>query len=103
MTQNSKSILVAIIGIFLFCTGAGLRLQARSLSTFEMKCDMAGVPFKDKANYNGQKFYAEDSDRKHSITDISLVLIWAGGALVVLSLAVWLFAKDHDSAQWSDV
>ena len=101
MTQNGKSIIIGLIGILIFCIGAGLRLQAEHLSTFEMKCDMGGVPLKDKPNYDGNKTYMIDSERKQSIIDISLVLIWSGGAPVVLSLAVWLFSKDQDPVQWA--
>jgi len=96
MTQIRKSIIIGILGILFFCTGAGLRLQAAHLSTFEMKFDMEGKPLKDHPNYNGQKCYIKDSDRMEAITGISSVLIWSGGSLVVLSLGVWLFSKEQN-------
>lgn len=103
MTSTSKSIIIGIIGLIIFCMGSGLRLQAEKLSTIEITTDLEGVPLKDKPGYNGRKAYMEDSDRKHSIADISLVLLWSGGTLVILSLAGWFLSKDQDpakSVQW---
>ena len=73
MTQNIKSIIIGTLGILIFGIGAGLRFQAKDLSTFEVNFDMAGVPLKDKPDYNGQKYRAVDSNKQDSITDISLV------------------------------
>ncbi len=85
MPQYLKIRIVAVLGILIFLAGAGIRLNSDRLSR-SVNTD----PF-------GKEVVSDiDQTQRESITYISSVLLWSGGALFVLSLGVWVSGKSAE-------
>jgi len=94
--MNIKILLVLVVGLALAFGGGYLRFHAKSLAMYTV----GSVPATDPSGKGvGLATWSqEDTPEAAALTDISLVLLYGGGSLVVVSVAAWLFCPrkiDH--------
>lgn len=81
MNTYVKAGIVAIIGVLIFASGAWLLFQADELGT---------VNFPVSSMFpNGSRMDLYSKEYR----DVAHVLIWSGGAMLVLAAAGWLFGQ----------
>ena len=96
--MNFKFLLVLVIGLVLACGGGYVRFHAQSWSLHPTGTS----PMTDSSgnNVGSATFSQEDASETAALTDISLVLLYGGTSLVVVSVAAWLFCPrktEHET------
>lgn len=84
---------IAAIGVIVFCGGAGLRLYASDMGTTAVVgISKAGMSFANmgapNSSYQSAMLLA---NRSNALSEIATILLWTGGALVVLAAIALLF------------
>jgi hypothetical protein len=83
--MNIKFFLVLVVGLTLACGGGYLRLHAKSFASQTFSSS-------DTEPTSSLSSTQEDTSETAALTDISLVLLYGGSSLVVVSVAAWLFS-----------
>jgi hypothetical protein len=90
MTQSKKQLLVGGIGFLSACAGMLLRVNAKALSMHSYTPAKLIGPG-GKPITGAMSFSFENTARTAALTDIGMVLVYVGAALIVVAIGAWLF------------
>ena len=92
MLQPKRQLLAACIGFLLACAGVLLRLNAKTLS-MQTSAPSAVIAPGGKSLGGSISFSFENTARTAALTDIAMVLLYAGAVMLVVAISTWIFVS----------
>jgi hypothetical protein len=95
MLPPKRQLLVAAMGLSFAVAGVFLRLNAKALS-MQTSAPTPVIAPGGKSLGGSIRFSVENTARTGALTDIGMVLVYAGVALLVLAVGTWMFTGGEN-------
>src|ERR1041385_4763491 len=102
MRFPNRQLLVGSLGFLMACAGMVLRLGARAFS-MQTSTPAKVIGPGGKSLGGSISFSFENTARTAALTDIGMVLLYAGAALLVIAVTVWMLAPSGSGTPFNPI